>query len=322
MRSDELDKIFKRFANIVSDIFGLDYVSLVTTVAHNSVGIVARAIAREELQQLDTVAIVRFFDRIAADAEISRVVGLLDVGSPGPVQQLVAKFYDEDADDEVRLFIGQLIAKVALAHHFLQQTTLGIEGDSTAFELRSTGNPSTRYVADALIAIDTLYGICLDLLDSAERESLVLDSIESGSNIRFSLRGLPEAIERAAKFVMQVWDRIKFSDHAQIKADNAAIFDTLELVEAIEEKREKGAIDGETAKRLRTVATNAALKLIESRTLPCAVPEKISVSTNEVLEQFATKRLPPPPKTEQDDGNTKKASKPTRRRTKSKKSSK
>lgn len=180
--------------------------------------------------------------------------------------------------------------------------------------------PKAETVADVLRAADSLYATVARSTGTDNFPPLAVIYADSGSSVRFDLRGLGEPIKQLKLFVVELWNRFRHRRADDYRSSADAFLAGLEVIGSLEALHSKGALAAEDVARYKHTLLELGIKLFESGALPREVPRIEPVLNQQILSEFQRKLLPAspsvsetePPATKQ--AATRKSSKAAQRR--------
>ena len=161
-------------------------------------------------------------------------------------------------------------------------------------ELRYEGDrhPKVETVAEVLTNAHRLYGAVARAFDQPNYPALTVIYADSGSSLRFDLRGLGEPIREIKNLLVELWNRYRHRRVDDYRASAEAFLSGLKVVHALESLQAKGAITPEDVARYKLDVLDGGIRLFELGTLPREVPRREVVSNQQLLEEVQRKLLP------------------------------
>jgi len=184
--------------------------------------------------------------------------------------------------------------------------------DVFTLELRYDGDtsPKAETVATVLLGADRLYAATCRGLGLKEFPQLIVVYADSGSAVRFDLRGLGEPIREAKGFLVELWNRFRHRRADDYRTSADAMMSGLRVVATIDALRSKGAINDEDAARYKRDVLEAGIDMFESGAMPREVPRVEIVTNQKILAEFQRKLLPAPQEVAEQVTPVEKASRP------------
>lgn len=167
--------------------------------------------------------------------------------------------------------------------------------DVLTLELRYDAHdvaPKADTVADVLRAADILYATVARSTATDNFPPLVVIYADSGSSVRFDLRGLGEPIKQLKLFIVELWNRFRHRKADDYRAGADAFLAGIEVVASLEALYSKGALTAEDVARYKHTLLESGIKLFESGALPREVPRVEPVLNQQILSEFQRKLLP------------------------------
>jgi hypothetical protein len=162
-------------------------------------------------------------------------------------------------------------------------------------ELRYDKNvsPQAKTIAELLADATKLYEAVCIASGFEDYPPLLVSYIDSGSSIRFDLKGLGSPIKQIKLFFIDVWNLIRHRKADDFHRKGKAIIEGLEILERIDTSHRKAAIASEDANRLRLQINRAMLGLFEAGVLTREVPDFEVVPNRELMQGMQQRLLPP-----------------------------
>lgn len=168
--------------------------------------------------------------------------------------------------------------------------------------------------SSVLKSIEDLYDIIIELLGIVDAEKLVIVFVESGSLIKFSLKGSAEAMKELGKFILDVWDKWVLRQFVRTERGYEATGKAIDLISRI--RNDENIKEGEADVLIEriwqncfTVLENGAMTSEGLKSTEKWDNRKFLTKQVEVkqLEQIEVKKLQAPePKLSEEDASDKK----------------
>lgn len=223
-------------------------------------------------------------------------------------ERMVRPDRDERMESPPRMELNDMLRAVAARWQVLEKCieplqSLLVPSDVTAetdfdailtLELRYDGEfyPKAETVADVLARANLLYAIACRVTGSSDFPPLLVIFADSGSAVRFDLRGLGEAIKQVKQLLVDLWNRLRHRRADDYRANADALLVGLNVVAAITQLETANAISSEDAARYKHDILEAGVGLFEAGALPREIPRVETVSNQRILVEVQRKLLP------------------------------
>lgn len=135
--------------------------------------------------------------------------------------------------------------------------------------LEDDDNPSTpERLTTAISSIDDLYAAVTAL--SGEPSKLAVIACDSGSDKSFDFTGAAAALAHVKEILLALWDRVVYFRKNQQSRTFELIAQGLPILDQIEQRKESGVIEPETAELLKRQVLAGCTKFLDSG---CTIPE-------------------------------------------------
>lgn len=154
-------------------------------------------------------------------------------------------------------------------------------------------HPKLETVSESLSNLSTLYAAISTILGMREYSPLVMIFADSGSAVRFDIKGLGEPIKQLKLLIVDLWNKYRHRKAEDYQNNSKALLDGLEVIRQINSLQQKGVFNNEDAERYTRQIIEPALALFEAGALPREIPRVEIVSNQVLLEGIQRKLLPP-----------------------------
>jgi len=168
-----------------------------------------------------------------------------------------------------------------------------ISEDIITLEIRRPGDekPDAATLAATLTSLEQLYESVVHSLQSESVPPLRLVFVTSGSNIRFDLKGIGDAVKHIKDLFIEGWEKIRHRKADDFKHNTKAALEGLHALEVLANHRE---VDPETKQRLNYHIVGSMLELFKAGALPREIQPVELVSNDLLLLGVQQKLLPAP----------------------------
>lgn len=156
--------------------------------------------------------------------------------------------------------------------------------------------PTAATVAQILSSTTELYASIATLTGDREFPPLRVIYFDSGSSIRFDLKGLGDPIKRVKELLVEAWNLVRYREVEDYRRNNRAILEGLKTVREIESLRDRNELPEEDALRLRKLILDGATTLLDNGALPREAMKVEIIENVRILDEFQQKLLPAAPK--------------------------
>lgn len=175
-----------------------------------------------------------------------------------------------------------------------------------SLELRSEEHANLSTVSKAITNIEELYESIAKLHGVKDPAPLEVLRVESGSNIRIELKGLPKVVGPVLKFLTETWHDLRFGKQRTAMA-------TAEAMTVINRKIKNGDLSEEEGGILKQKMIGNASDLITDGVLPADIPATELIDNVKLLTDQMPKRITGPEPTGEKQPKTKKKAAPKKK---------
>ena len=186
--------------------------------------------------------------------------------------------------------------------------------------IREPGAPNLTVdqLSSILTHIRNLYD-AITTIEQLEHTELVIGSLDSGSDKSLDLIGIAEAINKLSSFLLEAWDRVRFSKTMKLSASVKTATESLGLVTQIAGCVEKSILSAEEGEKLKRIIIKGVEELFASGVYTGAMdsvelpkPSMLPVERRKLITHYAdqtpketeaTTDEPPTAQKSKDDGD-------------------
>jgi hypothetical protein len=163
-------------------------------------------------------------------------------------------------------------------------------------EIRKPGNskPNAEVMASILTNIDRIYRSVTDALQKESVPPLELVFLTSGSDVRFDLKGVGDAVKYVKELFIEGWEKIRHRKSDDFRQNTKAALEGLHTLDVLSAHR---ALDPETKQRISHHIVDSMLELFKAGALPRDIQPVEIVSNDQLMSGIQQKLLPAPPPT-------------------------
>lgn len=158
-------------------------------------------------------------------------------------------------------------------------------------------DPPVKVISEVLTSANGIYDDMCKLMCIKDKKELTALYGTSGSSFRFDFTGCGEVIKELKKLIVELWDKCRYSDADKLRSNFKVTAEGLKLLEDIKDKRNKNAINNETANKLAGKITLGICKLFQNGATIREIDSVVTVSNQNLLEHLSEKKLLPKPAT-------------------------
>jgi hypothetical protein len=181
----------------------------------------------------------------------------------------------------------------------LQLTTpaVNIPDNEARLDINVIDRPSlsAKEIGQIFFALQGLYEAVAEVIREIDAEPLEIIKVESGTDVRISLKGSGETIKELKDFVLEMWGRFRHKKADEVLIVSKAATSNFALFEQLEQMRKKGVINEEHCNRMKTAVFRKTLDLFDHGALPSEIPAVETIDNGKLLSEGLTPKMLPPP---------------------------
>lgn len=243
------------------------------------------------------------YDKISSDDNKTEILNSLNVPelySDKSIGDLInnSLLITQQGQQKVHLFLQSNLLQFYHLHYTLIQTSMLCDKVLFKGKLEELNNDDTiifRILSDEGLEI-TRYTKILSLINelietiqkvSGEESIPTITLLDSGSDTNVGVKSTVETAKSLFQIFKEVWDWVVNRRFYKSKLRNAGLLDNLNVMIAIKEAQDKGAIDESTAKIYRETVIRRTEDLLELNVVPKMLIEaKAEENTKKLLGEF------------------------------------
>lgn len=249
------------------------------------------------------------YDKIHIDdkkQEILKILGVDEIYSEGNISQLLNSLVGLtiQRQEKVHLFLKpnvltfysfhqSLLNSLKLSENILfKQNIIDLVNDDIVIFRILTDNEMeiTRY-AKILNLLNDLIDIIQNVTEESKNEPTIT-LLDSGSDTNLGIKTTVETAKSLFQIFKEVWDWVLNRKFYNSKLRNEGMLDNLNVMVAIKEARDRGAIDVNTAKIYRETVIRRTEDLLELNVIPKSlIDTSTQESTRKLLTEYSEVKL-------------------------------
>lgn len=170
--------------------------------------------------------------------------------------------------------------------HIFDSRKRGVQpGESTlAFEVMDLNQPGFSFdrLEEILPEIRLLYVELCTIFDVSEKGLRIL-YLDSGSGLTINIKGDAKIVDSMRRLFISVWDKIRFRKTEDFTRSLEALDSSLDILEKINEKKSRGVINDEDARRMSHLVSAHTLSLFEKGATLREIQKNETISNQALL---------------------------------------